>query len=173
MTRKTDMLWGETGFNDNSPAGQIDQQLDTAYDVVKTVRDNLELLKFLYDLIRGEGVVNANANVSVIENDLDGFLLTAKLNSTLIKSTNEEPVTYILGKALGEFSGITTRVVGATILVTQMTDSYVYFTGIPGITIKSPGELRTYRKNSTVGFIALDETTWLMIGDMYMGEEIA
>lgn len=156
----------------NSNAGQVDQQLDVAYDIVKEVREHLDIFRYLYDLLRGEGVINANANVGIIDNAIDGFLITGMQNSTLIKSTNEEPITYILGRPYGELLGMQTYIKGSCTLITQMTDSLVYFTGIPGVTIKAAGELRTDRKNSTVGFIALDQNTWLMIGDMYLGEEI-
>lgn len=161
-------------FNDltNSNAGQVDQQLDVAYEIVKEVRDHLDIFRYLYDLLRGEGVINANANVGIIENALDGFLITGLNNSTLIRSINEEPVTYILGRPNGELLGMQTYIQGSCTLVTQMTESLVYFTAIPGVTIKAAGELRTDRQYSTVGFIALDQTTWLMIGDMYLGEEI-
>ena len=155
-----------------STAGQIDQQLDTAYDIVKEVRDHLEIFRYLYELLRGNGVINANANVGIIENTLDGFLITGMQNSTLIESKNEEPITYILGRPYGELLGMQTYIQGSCTIVTQMTDSLVYFTAVPGVTIKAAGELRTDRRYSTVGFIALDQDTWLMIGDMYLGEEI-
>lgn len=157
---------------DVSGTGLVDGHIDTAYDVVKEVRDNLDILKYLYDLLKGKGVVNATADLKVIENSLDGYLITGQNNSNLIMSKSNTPITYILGEPRGVFNDLQVSIVGCCVIVTQMTDALVYFTPAPNITILCAGELRTQTKGSSVGFIALSANQWVMVGDHYLGESI-
>lgn len=151
------------GFNPCpvSPAGQIDQQLDTAYDAVKEVRDNIDKIQYLYDLLKNENRLNV-----ITYKDPD-FVITGNHNNHLIINESVVDNTYYLGSTDVTVDGVTTSGVGAHVLITPKTDSKIIFEPLDGITIltKSGAVLSVERTNDMIGFIAVSPTSWLMLND--------
>lgn len=144
-----------------SPAGQIDQQLDTAYDAVKEVRDNIDKIQYLYDLLKNENRLN------VITYKDPNFVITGNHNNHLIINESTVDNTYYLGSTNVTVDGVITSGVGAHVLITPKTNSKIIFEPLEGITIltKSGAVLSVERTNDMIGFIAVSPTSWLMLND--------
>jgi hypothetical protein len=151
------------GFNPCpvSPAGQIDQQLDTAYEAVKDVRDNIDKIQYLYDLLKNENRLNV-----ITRKDPD-FIITGNHNNHLIINESVVDNTYYLGLTDVTIDGEVSSGVGAHVLIVPKTDSKITFLAREGVTIltKSGTVLEVTRRNELVGFIAVSPTTWLMLND--------
>ena len=77
-----------------------------------------------------------------------------------------ENIEVIVGEALSSADGVPAAAPGTVIFFTQDSNTPLTFAPIPGVTIKTPGILQAYGRNSTVVLFALDQYTWLLGGDV-------
>lgn len=151
------------GFNPCpvSPAGQIDQQLDTAYDAVKEVRDNIDKIQYLYDLLKNENRLNV-----ITYKDPD-FVITGNHNNHLIINDSAVDNVYHLGSTNVTIDGEVTSGIGAQVLITTKSNKKITFKPLEGITIlnKSGTVLEVERTNDLVGFIAVSPNSWLLVSE--------
>lgn len=56
---------------------------------------------------------------------------------------------------------------GSVIFFTQVSATPLVFVEAPGVTIVTPGLLKAYGQGSTVALVAIDQFTWVLVGDVY------
>lgn len=56
---------------------------------------------------------------------------------------------------------------GSVIFFTQVSATPLVFVEAPGVTIDKPGLLKAYGQGSTVALVAIDQFTWVLVGDVY------
>lgn len=93
------------------------------------------------------------------ENHGDWFLMN-------YATVGEGQIQVTVGQATEIIEGVNAEAKAATIIFTQDSETSLVFVEAPGVTIKSPGHLIAYGKNSTVTLIAVDQYTWVMGGDV-------
>lgn len=85
---------------------------------------------------------------------------------------DDAKVLVTIGRAIRDFEGNPVVVPGSLIFLSSDTDAELWVEGDAneGVTIRSPGTLKAYERNSSIALMAVNETTWLMLGDIYPNE---
>jgi hypothetical protein len=85
-------------------------------------------------------------------------------------SGEEESINVIVGEAIAIVDGDPAVAIGSVVFFTQNSDTPLIFVGQPGVTIRAPGLLRAYGRNSTVALLAVSQYEWILMGDADPGE---
>lgn len=114
---------------------------------------------------------NANRTFSVDGNNHNQFISCDYVMPQGATGDDAE-VVITVGRAVRLFEGNNVVVPGSTVFFTSNTDAELWLEGDinEDVTIRSPGTLKAYERNSSIAIMALDETTWLMLGDIYPDE---
>ena len=83
-------------------------------------------------------------------------------------NTDPDAVTAItVNEAIAIVEGNPAVAPGSIIFFTQTSDTPLVFVEAPGVTIVTPGLLKAYGQGSTVALVAIDQFTWVLVGDVY------
>lgn len=117
-------------------------------------------LRTLNALTRDLNVVRTSAAVINVDGGNHGTWYISENNRA-------EEVVVNIGYAMTDDPAPNTPVPGTIILVTQASEVNVKFASqFPGqVSVRSPGELRAYGQNSTVGLMAASTGEWYLVGD--------
>ena len=72
-----------------------------------------------------------------------------------------------VGEAIALVEGSPAIAPGTVIFFFQLSDTPLVFVEAPGVTIITPGLLKAYGQGSTVALVAIDQFTWVLVGDVY------
>lgn len=137
------------------------------------------------DLIsRGELVASGSIEVVPVNNASKTFSVDGNDNNHFIScdyamppgSTGDDAKVIVkVGRSVRDFEGNNVVVVGSIIFFTANTDAELWLEAntAEGVTILSPGTLKAFERNSSIAIVSLNETTWLMLGDIYPNEQVA
>lgn len=93
-------------------------------------------------------------------------------NMTFTGAVEADVITVAVGEAVADTDTGPGVAVGSVIFFNQATDTPLTFAELPGITIRSPGLLKAHGRNSTVALLAETQTQWVLLGDVYLGEQV-
>jgi hypothetical protein len=84
----------------------------------------------------------------------------------------EESINVIVGEATATVDGVPGIAVGSTVFFNQNSATPLVFVEQPGVTVRTPGLLRAYGRNSTVALLAVSQFEWVLMGDVDPGEVV-
>lgn len=95
---------------------------------------------------------NSHANFYYCEND----------------DEDPEGVTAVtVGEAIATVEGSPAIAPGTVIMFTQVAETPLVFVEAPDVTIVASGLLKAFGQGSTVALVAVDQFTWVLVGDVY------
>lgn len=125
------------------------------------------------DLIpRGNIVADGSIELDLISKSDQAFSVDGNNHNEFITcdyaGAASEKIIINVGKGIRNFEGNNIVVPGSTIFFTSASDAELWLAPdtAEGVTIISPGTLKAYGKHSTIAIMSLNETTWLMMGDI-------
>ena len=126
---------------------------------------------------RGQFALAVGKDLSVTKYSGATLSVSGDDHATLyyMEHTDADPdavITVTVGEAIAMVDGSPAVAPATIILFTQATANSLVFAELPGVTVKSPGLLKARKENSTVGLMAIDQFTWVLVGEIYLDDEI-
>jgi len=117
-------------------------------------------------------IVDETANALAINADNHGQFFTMSYVMPDNPTDAESKIIVSVGSGLRTVDGDLTAIPGSMVYFTNNSDAELWL--VPdenlGITIDSPGLLRAYGKHSTIALLAISNTHWLLMGDVYVSD---
>lgn len=131
-----------------------------------SVDGNMELIdRAAFTLLAGKDMTVVKTPAAAFTVDGDSH---ANFYYCQHEDADHEVVTAVtVNEATAMVEGSPAIAPGSVIFFTQVSATPLVFVEAPGVTIVTPGLLKAFGQGSTVALVAIDQFTWVLVGDVY------
>lgn len=117
-------------------------------------------------------IIDDATNALTVNADNHSQFFTMSYAMPVSPTDAESKIIITVGSGLRTVDGDLTAVPGSIIFFTNNSDAELWLAPDEnlGVTIDSPGLLRAYSKHSTIALMAISDTHWLLMGDVYVSD---